>query len=198
MTNSRKFQVKNAALLVIDMQRCFLNGSIKIPSVLGRISNINKLASHCRENNIPVVWVRMKYDETGLWKYFQDGKVLSSNSPEFQLFEEMDVAKSDYILDKTRYSAFIESHLDTLLKELGCDTVIITGVATNICCESTARDAMMMDYKVIFVGDATAALSNVLHQTSLENIQSFFGDVVTTEEIIQELIQSSLINQLSK
>jgi ureidoacrylate peracid hydrolase len=69
------------------------------------------------------------------------------------------------------------------------DILIITGVGTNVCCESTARDAMMLNYKVIFVSDANATVNKIFHEISLMNIKMFFGDVVTTEEIISDLMQ---------
>ena len=70
------------------------------------------------------------------------------------------------------------------LQERGIDTLIITGTLTNCCCESTARDAMQMNYKIIFVADANAALTDAAHNATLDNMLMLFADVMTTEEVL--------------
>jgi ureidoacrylate peracid hydrolase len=76
------------------------------------------------------------------------------------------------------------------LREAGIDTVIITGTVTNTCCESTARDAMMLNYKTIFVSDANACRTDEEHNTTLGNILRIFGDVASTQEVIGRLKQA--------
>ena len=70
------------------------------------------------------------------------------------------------------------------LQESGVETLVIAGVATNVCCESTARDAMMLDYEVLMVSDACAAATDEEHRSALNNLYLFFGDVQTTEEVL--------------
>ena len=75
-----------------------------------------------------------------------------------------------------------------MLRSLGIDTLLITGTKTNVCCESTARDAMMMDFKVVMVSDACAALSDEEHRATLETIIQQFGDVLSVNEIAERLV----------
>jgi ureidoacrylate peracid hydrolase len=92
---------------------------------------------------------------------------------------------------KNRYSALIpgSSALGRTLRGMGIDTVLIAGTKTNVCCESTARDAMMLDFKVVMVEDCCAALSDTEHQGALENIIQQFGDVMTADEVLARLRQ---------
>jgi ureidoacrylate peracid hydrolase len=96
------------------------------------------------------------------------------------------VAKDDLRAVKERYSAFIpgSSDLEARLREREIDTLLIVGVATNVCCESTARDAMMLNFRVVMVSDACAATSDAEHAAALGNVYLFFGDVQTTDEVV--------------
>ncbi len=93
------------------------------------------------------------------------------------------------VLEKTRFSAFIQgsSSLDEQLRGAGIETVIITGTVINTCCESTARDAMMLNYKTVFVSDANACRTDEEHNASLGNIMQIFGDVASTDDVIRRL-----------
>ena len=97
---------------------------------------------------------------------------------------------SDLRVKKIKYSAFIpgSSDIDAQLQSRGIDTVIITGTATNVCCESTARDAMLLDYRVIMLSDANAASTDEEHAATLNSIMLFFGDVMTADEAIGRLV----------
>jgi ureidoacrylate peracid hydrolase len=90
---------------------------------------------------------------------------------------------------KTHYSAFIQgsSDLDAQLSKRGIENVIVTGTATNVCCESTARDAMMLNYRTIMVSDANAAFSDEAHNATLRTFWGLFGDVQSTGELVQVL-----------
>jgi ureidoacrylate peracid hydrolase len=100
-------------------------------------------------------------------------------------------APADLTLLKNRYSALIpgSSPLERTLRGMGVDTILIAGTKTNVCCESTARDAMMLDFKVIMIEDCCAALSDGEHQGALENIIQQFGDVMTSGEVVVRLRQ---------
>jgi ureidoacrylate peracid hydrolase len=107
----------------------------------------------------------------------------------FQLFRELTVLPEDMRVKKIKYSAFVadSSNLDAQLKARAIDTLLITGTATNVCCESTARDAMMLDYKVIMLSDGTATLTDAEHAGALNTFVMFFGDVMSTDEAIARL-----------
>jgi ureidoacrylate peracid hydrolase len=91
---------------------------------------------------------------------------------------------------KIKYSAFIagSSDIDAQLKTRGIETLLVTGTVTNVCCESTARDAMMLDYRVAMLSDGNASLTDEEHAASLNNFLIFFGDVMTTDEAIARLV----------
>jgi len=110
-------------------------------------------------------------------------------SHHFALRPQLDVQPSDWIVDKTRFSAFVPGACDLheRLRSAGIDTLIITGTLTNCCCESTARDAMQLNYKVIFVSDSNAALTDVEHNATLNNMCALFADVMSTEEVVAAL-----------
>ena len=93
---------------------------------------------------------------------------------------------SDIFTTKDRYSALIResSPLNAILRERAIDTLLIAGTKTNVCCESTARDAMMLDYKVVLLCDCTAALSDDEHLATLENVLQQFGDVMTADDAL--------------
>jgi ureidoacrylate peracid hydrolase len=114
---------------------------------------------------------------------------LAEGSAGHKLWEGLDVKPSDLIVDKTKYSAFVEgsSELAPILRGRGIDTVIVTGTITNVCCESTARDAMMMNFRSIMVTDANAAMSDQDHNNSLTAFYLSFGDIMSTDMILQRL-----------
>ena len=94
------------------------------------------------------------------------------------------------MVEKRRYSAFIQgsSDLDSILRARGIDTLLVTGTLTNVCCESTARDAMMLNYRSVMVSDGNAAVTDFYHEASLLNMISTFGDVYSTDETIELLL----------
>ena len=100
-----------------------------------------------------------------------------------------DIKPEDAQLTKTRYSAFIlgSSNVENYLREHGIDTLLIAGTATNVCCESSARDAMMLNFKVIMVSDALATHTDEEHNATLSAFYGQFGDVQTTDEALQAL-----------
>src|SRR5207237_8657086 len=93
----------------------------------------------------------------------------------------------EYRIVKHKFDAFFETDLDAILRFHHVDTVIVTGTATNACCESTARSAFMRDYKVVFPSDANATFDEAMHRATLVNIDLLFGRVLTTEEMLAEI-----------
>jgi len=100
-----------------------------------------------------------------------------------------DISPEDAQITKTRYSAFIQgaSSLEQHLRDRGIDTLLITGTATNVCCESSARDAMMLNFKVVMVSDALATHTDEEHNATLSAFYGQFGDVQTTDQALQSL-----------
>jgi ureidoacrylate peracid hydrolase len=114
---------------------------------------------------------------------------LSEAAPEFELYPELEVRSTDSRVTKIHYSALVveSSNLNALLRERGIETLLVAGTATNVCCESTARDAMMLDYRTIMVSDANATWTDAEHSATLDLFVAFFGDVLTTDEAIARL-----------
>jgi ureidoacrylate peracid hydrolase len=105
------------------------------------------------------------------------------------IWSELHVSQDDHTVIKNRYSALIpgSSQLERLLRSLGIDTVLIAGTKTNVCCESTARDAMMLDFKTVMLSDCCAALSDDEHRAALETIFQQFGDVSSADDVLRKL-----------
>jgi nicotinamidase-related amidase len=101
----------------------------------------------------------------------------------------MRVDPADVHVVKNRYSALIpgSSNLERVLRGLGIENLLVTGTKTNVCCEATGRDAMMMDFRVVMVSDCLAALSDDEHRASLETFIQQFGDVMTKDEAVAVL-----------
>jgi ureidoacrylate peracid hydrolase len=110
-----------------------------------------------------------------------------------QVWKDLQTHRSDITLTKNRYSALVPgaSTLERVLRNLGIDTVLVAGTKTNICCEATARDAMMLDFKVVMLSDCCAALSDDEHRSALENIIQQFGDVMTSDVALDKLAKGA-------
>jgi ureidoacrylate peracid hydrolase len=191
------------ALVVIDLQNAFMlpGMPVEVPAAREIVPNVNKLAAATRTNGGKVVRVKMNLEgQPDLWPVFFDGdprratlSELTPGSHGFELYADLDVRPEDLIVVKKRFSAFIQgsSDIDQKLQSAGIDTVIIAGTLTNICCESSARDAMMLNYRLVFVSDANAAISDAEHNATLTSILRVFGDVATTNETIALLSRIS-------
>ena len=190
------------ALVVIDLQNVFMlpGMPIEVPVAREIVPNVNRLAESVREAGGKVVWVQMTLEgEQENWSVFFQGDPrgdslaqLTPGAHGHALHDDLDVRPEDEVIRKKRYSAFIQgsSNLDEMLRAAGIDTIVVVGTLTNVCCESSARDAMMLNYKVLFVSDANAALTDADHNATLGTILRVFGDVRTTDEVANFLAES--------
>jgi ureidoacrylate peracid hydrolase len=191
-------------LVVVDMQNAFMLPGVAhtlCPMAQEIVPNINRLAAAVRETGGAVIWVRTTFTEQALrdWStYFEMVtpertrkriEALTAGSKGHEFWSALDVRPDDAIVEKNRFSAFIQgsSNLAELLRARGLDTVLVTGTVTNVCCESTARDAMMLNFKTIMVSDANAAGTDAEHNASLTAFYLTFGDVLSTDEVIAAL-----------
>jgi len=193
------------ALVVIDMQPTFCaeGAPAEVPLSRAIVPAINRLAAGLRTAGGTIIWVTHANIGTGRgsdWANFFEHfvadevreRTIASLSPGGEgqrLWPGLDSHPGDVFLQKNRYSALIpgSSPLERVLRGLGLDTLLIAGTKTNVCCESTARDAMMMDFKVVLVEDACAALSEEEHRATLETIIQQFGDVMRVDEVLARL-----------
>jgi ureidoacrylate peracid hydrolase len=193
---------RKTALLVIDMQNAFVaaGAPIEVPAARDIVPQINRLADALRRRGATVVWVLHQNEAGGGdWRGFFDvfvrpenrgraAEALSPGNSLQQLWPALEARDSDLRVTKNRYSAFLGNRsLEKHLAEKGLDTLLIAGTKTNVCCECTARDAMMLDYKVVLLSDCTAALSDEEHRATLENVIQQFGDVLTADEALARL-----------
>ncbi len=190
------------ALIVIDLQNAFVaeGAPYECPAARGIVPNVNRLAEKMREAGSEIVWLMSTQpprDDPRFWSVFFDNfesdarreecvAALTEGSPGHAFYPALDVRRGETIIKKYRFSALIpgSSNLDDHLRAHGIDTLLITGAATNGCCESTARDATMMNYRVIMLSDATAAFNDANHLNGLWTVFQAFGDVRTTDEVM--------------
>jgi ureidoacrylate peracid hydrolase len=198
---------RRTALVVIDMQELFCapGAAAEVPGSRDIVPPINKLTDELRMLGVPVIWcLHANVQSAGRsdWELFFNyivadevrQKTLESLAPgRQQVWSGLTVAPNDMTIIKNRYSALVSgsSGLERLLRSLDIDTVLIAGTKTNICCEATARDAMMLDFKVVMVSDCCAALSDDEHRAALENMIQQFGDVMTGNEVLERLRRQS-------
>jgi ureidoacrylate peracid hydrolase len=193
-----------AALVVIDMQNHFVAEGFPAEVPLSReiVPTINHLARAMRAAGGQVVWVQTT--ATGALEHWGNRHKymltperaaerlasLHEDAEGFKLYAALEPLSVDLRVKKIKYSAFIagSSDIDAQLKSRRIETVLIAGTATNVCCESSARDAMMLDYRVIMLSDANATWSDEEHAATLDNFMLFFGDVMTADEAIGRLV----------
>jgi ureidoacrylate peracid hydrolase len=194
----------HTALIVIDMQNYFVAEGfpLEVPAARDIVPNINRLARAVRAAGGMVVWVQTTAKGAlESWgnhhKYMltpERAKTRLANLDEsaegFALYPKLEPLPSDLRVKKLKFSAFIagSSDIETKLKSRGIESVLIAGTLTNVCCESSARDAMMLDYRVVMVSDCNATLSDETHANSLNNFVVYFGDVMTTDETLSRLM----------
>ncbi len=193
------------AFVIIDMINMFVEpgAPAEVPASRGIVGNINRLTEKLRGLGVRIVWITSPIMSNGTdseWNLLFD-LIVSDDMRERTMkaslpgshgqlhWPELVIEDSDFHAPKNRYSAMIggSSPLERLLRSLGIDTVLIGGTKTNVCCESTARNAMMLDFNVVMVEDCNAALSDEEHRAALETIIQQFGDVMTAEEVIKIL-----------
>jgi isochorismate hydrolase len=175
---------KHAALLVIDMQTYFQQ------IVQPVLENIQKVIQFCRQKNIPVIFTQHGHTDVasdggvlGEWW----GQVILHGTKDWKFISEMKIEPEDRVLQKKRYSAFFQTDLEELLRSKEIRDLIIAGVMTNLCCETTARDAFMRDYRVFFLIDGTATGKEDHHLATLKNLGYGFAYLMTCDELIQNL-----------
>ena len=189
---------KKTALVVIDMQETFCapGAPAEVPVARSVVEPINALAADLRAMGGRVIWVlhaNAQADGRSDWEMFFDhvvadevrARTIESLTPGRQsLWRGLREDPRDLTILKNRYSAFTpgSSPLERVLRSMGIENVLIAGVKTNVCCESTARDAMMLDYRTVMVADCCAALSEDEHRATLETFIQQFGDVLTSGE----------------
>ncbi len=189
------------ALVVVDMQNAFMLEGVAhalCPMAKEIVPNINRLAETVRATGGTVVWIKTTFTPEVLksWSVYYEMatpesgakrvEALTADSKGHELWTGLDVRKDDLMVEKDRFSAFIQgsSNLAEVLRARGLDTLLITGTVTNVCCELTARDAMMLNFRTIMVTDGNAAVTDEDHNASLASFYLTFGDIMSTDKLI--------------
>ena len=199
------------ALVVVDMQNAFMLAGVAhalCPMAEKIVPNINRLAEAVRATGGAVVWIKTTFTDDVLrsWSTFFEMvtpqlrarrvAALTADSKGHELWATLDVRPDDLIVEKDRFSAFIQgsSNLADVLRDRGVDTILITGTVTNVCCESTARDAMMLNFKTVMVTDGNAAMTDEDHNASLCAFYLTFGDIMSTDMLVARLQRNARKN----
>jgi ureidoacrylate peracid hydrolase len=195
------------AHLIVDMQNGFMEpgAPVEVPMAREIVDEVNRLSAAVRAAggrnyflryttphgdvpNWPIMWQRLGAEGA---KIHQDA--FTPGAHHWQLWPDIEVQDGDVVLDKHRFSAFTPgtSDLPGMLRADGIDTVIISGTLTNCCCESTARDAMQNNYRVIMAADANAALSDEEHAATLHILGLVFADLRSVDELKAMLVEAN-------
>ena len=187
-----KLNKEKCALLVIDMQDFFLdpNSPSFTSGGLAIIPNLKRLIGAFRESGRPVIYTRHVHHpdnlDSGIMRWWWKGMCVEG-SPESEVHRELAPQAEEKVVFKHRYSAFYNTDLETVLRCMKIEDLVITGVMTNMCCDSTARDAYFRDYRVFFLADATGSITDEMQAASLLNLAFGFAFVTSVDQIILEL-----------
>jgi ureidoacrylate peracid hydrolase len=189
------------AHIVVDLQNGFMApGQVaEIATAREIVPNVNRISAALRARGGLVVYIQNTFDAEARasWDTFfeffgsreRSARMIEAFTPGnfgHEVYAGLDVLPGDLKVRKRRYGAFVpgSSELHAILQARGIDTVIVTGTATNVCCESTARDAMMMNYKVFFVTDGNATHTDAEHNATLSAMANCFADVRATDDVV--------------
>jgi ureidoacrylate peracid hydrolase len=187
-----ELNVKNAALLVVDMQKFFLDPTSPTFTVGGEaiLPNVKRLIETFRNARRPVIFTKHAHHpnmmDIGIMGWWWRGMCVEG-SVESEIHDDIAPEPEEKVILKHRYSAFYNTDLETILRCCGIEDIVICGIMTNLCCESTARDAYFRDYRVFFPADGTGATCEEMHLASLLNLAYGFANIVRTGEIISQI-----------
>jgi len=186
------FRPARAALLVVDMQKVFASeeGSSFLPMSVPAGERLATLVQECRQSGVPVIFTRHVHtnpemDGGSMARWWRS--LILEGTEESELIDKLQPQDGERVIVKCRYSAFAGTPLEMILRSLGVEDLIVGGVMTNLCCETTARDAFNRDFNVFFLGDGTASANQELHDSSLRNISYGFGRVLSVFEAVEIL-----------
>ena len=201
---------RKSCLLIIDMTNAFISpgAPLEIPAGRSLIPRLKNLTGVCRDKGLPIIFTTQAHrpdgSDLGIHAEFRPEmrteNILLQGTEAVDFYPEIQPEKNDIIITKRRFSAFVGTDLDLILRSKEIDTLIIGGVLTDVCCESTARDARMRDYKVLFLSDGTAARdlpdmgwgkvsAEEVQRVVLTDMAHRFAQVLTVEEVIDRLVR---------
>jgi len=189
-----RLNIAASALIVVDMQQFFLNEASPTFTCGGVaiLPTVKRLLDTFRRFKRPVIFTRHGHHpndlDAGIMGWWWEGKCLEG-SPESEIHPSLAPMPNEKVVLKHRYSAFYNTDLETVLRCLKVEDVVVSGIMTNMCCESTARDAYYRDYRVFFPADGTGSINEEMHLASLLNLAFGFAYVTTVDDIRNQLLR---------
>ncbi|MCK4716841.1 MAG: cysteine hydrolase [Candidatus Marinimicrobia bacterium] len=181
-----------SALIVIDMQKFFLDAGSPTFTCggLAILPALKRVIGAFRKAGRPVIFTRHVHHpdnlDSGIMKWWWEGMCLEG-SPESEIHPDIAPAPNEKVIFKHRYSSFYNTDLETVLRCLRIEDLVISGIMTNLCCESTARDAYYRDYRVFVLADGTGSINEEMHLASLLNLAFGFAFVTTADKVVNRL-----------
>lgn len=197
-TLAEKVDPQHAALIVVDIQNdfCATDGLLAqygsdMTLTQEMVPRLERFIDEARKVELPIIYVQVTHNEQNTSAAWLDQRLMHTRKNNCTVegtwgaeFYRLQPLPGEMIIQKHRYSAFVGTELDPILRSMGIGTVVVTGVGTNVCVESTARDAFQRDYYVVMLEDCVATTSLEAHLASLNNIRRHFGLVVTSGDVI--------------
>jgi nicotinamidase-related amidase len=178
------------AVLVIDVVKDFTDpaGKVPHPQAADIVPHINAFTNEARQRGIVIIWI-IDSHRPGKPDWELDNVRLHcmAGTPGVELAPPLEPQPEDYVLTKRRYSAFVGTDLDLILRDNHVDTLFITGTKTNVCVRATAQDAFQNNYRVIVPRECVSTDKTHLHEANLEDIDKYMGRVVALEEALSLL-----------
>ena len=192
----KKVDPAHTALVVVDMQRdyCCSGGILTrmgfdIAPVQALAPRLADFVGRARKAHVPVIHLKMailpELRSPALAEHYRRSGLERPLDPSLSEFFEVVPRPGDIVIQKYRYSGFVSTYLERYLRANGVQTLVITGVATNVCVESTARDGFMRDYSVVIPRDMTEGTSPEAKQWSLETLGNFFAEIVASDDLLR-------------
>lgn len=177
------------AILVIDMLHEFVYGRLKSERAQKLVPKISKLLNEARKCNIPIIYACDAHYPKIDYEFKKWGPHAIRGSSEARIVNELKPHENDFIILKRRYDAFFATDLDLLLRELGVDTVVLTGIHTHICVLHTAAGAFFRGYRIIVIEDCTDAFSEDAHRMGLQYMKEIYGaELIRLDEFIEKFL----------
>jgi nicotinamidase-related amidase len=191
---------KKTAVVVVDVQNDFCHSDSPLAKIgmdmtaaQEMVPHLLQLVDSARGAGATIVWVKMVHSENTISPIAIEHRLRTRPGAQQICVEgtwgtelyRVEAEPGEPVVIKHRYSAFVDTDLQLILRSKGITSLILTGVATNVCVESTARDAYMRDYYVTFVDDCSAAYDQAKHDATLRNMADHFGMVVKSEDIME-------------
>jgi len=192
------FKPQESALLILDMQSYFLDSASHafIPSAGAIVPGLKKLARKYYANNLPVIFTQHinSPEDAGVMSHWWRDLITIEN-PLSAIITDFDFTNR-YVIRKSQYDAFYQTNLENILKNKGVSQIVVSGVMTHLCCETTARAAFVRGFDVFFLIDGTATYNEDHHLATLLNLSHGFASPVLTDKILVAVNQISLDQQL--